>query len=121
MSQHRPAPGTGGDPLLTDADLTYPLTAQLVVFAVLAELGELHPGLPGAYITTSQFTPAEAHVLLDGPADLEAWRQATHTDVRDVQLIEVDGDRKVLFAATVGPIVLRVYTVFASAPSAVTA
>ncbi|MER7826870.1 hypothetical protein ABTX85_30420 [Streptomyces sp. NPDC096097] len=121
MSQHHPAPGTGGDHLLTDVDLNNPLTTQVVVFAVLAELAELHPGLPGAYITTSQFTPVEAHVLLDGPADLEAWRQATHTDVRDVQLIEVDGDWKVGFTASVGPIVLRVYTVFAPASSAVTA
>ncbi|MGW6850326.1 hypothetical protein ACWGCK_16400 [Streptomyces virginiae] len=121
MSHHHPAPGTGGDPLLTNADLTNPLTAQVVVFAMLAELAELHAGLPGAYITTSQFTPAEAHVLLDGPADLEAWRQATHTDVRDVQLIEVDGDWKVVFTASVGPIVLRVYTVFAPASSAVAA
>ncbi|MFE7180589.1 hypothetical protein [Streptomyces erythrochromogenes] len=119
MSQHHPVPGTGGDPLSAYADLTKPLTAQVVVFTVLAELAALHPGLPGGYITTSHFTPAEAHVLLDGPADLEAWRQATHTDVRDVQLVNLDGDRKVLFTAAVGPIILRVYTVFAAEPSAV--
>ncbi|MFD7783045.1 hypothetical protein ACFV4Q_08160 [Streptomyces nojiriensis] len=119
MSQHDPAPATGCGSMLTDPDFTNPLTAQAVLFTVLAELAALHPGLPGGYITTSQFTPAEAHVLLDGPADVEAWRQATHTDVRDVQLIDVDGDRKVLFTASVGPIALRVYTVFASVASAV--
>ncbi|MYV78688.1 hypothetical protein GT352_32965 [Streptomyces sp. SID1046] len=121
MSQHHPAPATGGDPLPTDVDLTNPLTAQVAVFAMLAGLAELHPTLPGGYITTSQCTPAEAHVLLDSPADLEAWRQATHTDVLDVQLTEASDGRKLLFAATVGRIGLRVFTVFGSVSSAVTA
>ncbi|MFJ6784645.1 hypothetical protein [Streptomyces yangpuensis] len=121
MSQHHPAPATGGDPLPTDVDLANPLTAQVAVFTVLAGLAELHPSLPGGYITTSQCTPAETHVLLDSPADLEAWRQATHTDVLDVELTEVSGERKLRFAASVGRIVLRVFTVFGSVSSAVTA
>ncbi|MFJ3829575.1 hypothetical protein ACIPWI_16590 [Streptomyces sp. NPDC090046] len=107
--------------MLTDADMTNPLTTQAAVFAALAQLAELHPNLPGAYITTSQITPTEAHVLLDSPADLEAWRLATHTDADDVQLRDLQGDRKLLFIAPLGRITLRVYTVFAPAPLVVAA
>ncbi|MFI1280472.1 hypothetical protein ACH4U5_06845 [Streptomyces sp. NPDC020858] len=107
--------------MLTDLDMNNPLTAQAVVFATLAQLAELHPDLPGAYITTSQITPTEAHVLLDGPADLEAWRLATHTDVGDVQLTDLKGDRQLLFSAPLGRITLRVYTVFVPAPLVVAA
>ncbi|AWZ05144.1 MULTISPECIES: hypothetical protein [unclassified Streptomyces] len=107
--------------MLTDTDLTNPLTTQTAVFVALAQLAELHPDLPGAYITTSQITPTEAHVLLDTPADLEAWRLATHTDARDVQLANLKSDRQLLFTAPLGRITLRVYTVFAPAPAVVTA
>ncbi|MEU6892163.1 hypothetical protein ABZ934_10250 [Streptomyces sp. NPDC046557] len=107
--------------MLTDIDLNNPLTAQTAVFAALAQLAELHPDLPGAYITTSQITPHEAHVLLDSPADLEAWRLATHTDVGDVQLIDLKGDVQLLFTAPFGRITLRIYTIFTPASLAVAA
>ncbi|MFF1338128.1 hypothetical protein ACFVYT_09475 [Streptomyces sp. NPDC058290] len=107
--------------MLTDLDMNNPLTAQSAVFAALAQLAELHPDLPGAYITTSQITPTEAHVLLDSPADLEAWRLATHTGVGDVQLVDLKGDRQLLFSAPFGRIALRVYAVFAPAPPVVAA
>lgn len=107
--------------VLTDIDLTNPLTTQSAVFAALAQLAELHPDLPGAYITTSQITPTEAHVLLDSPADLEAWRLATHTDALDVELGSLKGDRQLLFTAPLGRITLRVYTIFAPAPEVVAA
>ncbi len=71
--------------MLTDIDMNNPLTAQAAAFAALAQLAELHPHLLGAYITTSQISPTEAYVLLDSPADVEAWRLATHTDAGDVQ------------------------------------
>ncbi|MER6486369.1 hypothetical protein ABT264_22785 [Streptomyces virginiae] len=101
--------------MLTDIDMTNPLTAQAAVFAALAQLAELHPNLPGAYITTSQISPDEAHVLLSSPADLEAWRLALHADVDDVQLADLKGDWQLLFIAPLGRITLRVYTVFAPA------
>ncbi|MEU5805588.1 hypothetical protein [Streptomyces sp. NPDC047718] len=107
--------------LLTHADMNNPLTAQTAVFAALAQLAELHPDLPGAYITTSQITPTEAHALLDSLADLEAWRQATHTDALDVQLNDLKDEKQLLFTAPVGRITLKVYTVFAPAPAAVAA
>ncbi|MET9886239.1 hypothetical protein ABZZ20_24510 [Streptomyces sp. NPDC006430] len=107
--------------MLTDTDMNNPLTAQTAVFAALAQLAELHPDLPGAYITTSHITPAEASVLLDSPADLEAWRQATHSDAGDVQLTDLKGDRQLRFTAPFGRITLRVFTVFAPAPQAVAA
>ncbi|WP_158780955.1 hypothetical protein [Streptomyces sp. NRRL S-237] len=107
--------------MLTDLDMNNPFIAQIAVFAALAQLAELHPDLPGAYITTSQITPTDAHVLLDSPADLEAWRLATHTDTEDVQLGDLKGDRQLLFIAPLGRITLRVYTVFAPAPLVVAA
>ncbi|MFE1870223.1 hypothetical protein ACFW9N_04855 [Streptomyces sp. NPDC059496] len=121
MSQHHPAPGTGDDPLLTDSDENNPLTAQASVFTALARLAELHPDLPGAYITTRQIAPTEAHVLLNSLADLEAWRLATHTDALDVRLFDSGGDRQLFFTAPLGRITLQVFTVFAPAPTAVTA
>nr|WSW45376.1 hypothetical protein OG296_20860 [Streptomyces sp. NBC_01001] len=105
----------------TETDMSIPLTAQTAVFAALAQLAELHPDLPGAYIATSHITPAEVSVLLDSPADLEAWRQATHTDAVDVQLTELKDDRKLSFTAPLGRITLRVFTVFAPALLAVAA
>nr|WSX50721.1 hypothetical protein OG409_18295 [Streptomyces sp. NBC_00974] len=107
--------------MLTDTDLTHPLTAQSAVFAALAQLAELHPDLPGAYITASQVTPTKAHVLLDSPADLEAWRLATHTNAFDVELGSLKGDWQLLFTAQLGRITLRVYAIFAPASAAVTA
>ncbi|MFD9078951.1 hypothetical protein [Streptomyces erythrochromogenes] len=108
--------------MLTNIDMNNPLTAQAAVFAALAQLAEVHPNLPGAYITTSQITPTEVHVLLDSPADLEAWRLATHTDPDEVQLGDLKGDRRqLLFNAPLGRITLRVYTVFAPAPLVVAA
>ncbi len=107
--------------MLTDIDMNNPLHAQTAVFTALAQLAELHPNLPGAYITTSQITPTEATVLLDSPADLEAWRQATHTDADDVQLRDLNGDRQLLFTALFGRIALRIYTVFAPASLVVAA
>ncbi|MFZ3470973.1 hypothetical protein ACODT3_21760 [Streptomyces sp. 4.24] len=106
--------------MLTDADLTNPLTAQSAAFAALAQLAELHPDLPGAYITTSQITPTEVHVLLDSPADLEAWRLVTHTDVLEVELASFDGDLRLLFTAPLGRITFKIYTFFTPAPVAVT-
>ncbi|MFD9336434.1 hypothetical protein ACFWBF_18825 [Streptomyces sp. NPDC060028] len=106
--------------MLTDTDLTNPLAAQSAVLAALAQLAELHPDLPGAYITTSQITPTEAHVLLDGPADLEAWRLATHTDALDVELASSEGDRRLLFTTPLGRITLKIYAYITPAPAAVT-
>ncbi|MFJ3960091.1 hypothetical protein [Streptomyces sp. NPDC090036] len=107
--------------MLTDADMSNPLTAQTVVFAALARLAELHPDLPGAYITTSQITPTEATVLLDSPADLEAWREGMHTNVGDVQLKDLKGERQLRFTAPLGRITLTVFTVFEPAPLVVAA
>ncbi|AXE26384.1 hypothetical protein C0216_25605 [Streptomyces globosus] len=114
-----PSPGRTVSAMLIDADMNNPLTAQTAVFAALVQLAQSHPELPGAYITTSQITPSEAHVLLDSPADLEAWRQATHTDALDVQLKDLRGENQLLFTAPVGRITLKVYTLFAPAPAAV--
>ncbi|NXY95673.1 hypothetical protein HYE82_15000 [Streptomyces sp. BR123] len=107
--------------VLTDAEMNNPLAAQATVFGTLTRLAELHPNLPGAYVTTSQITPTEAHVLLDSPADLEAWRRATHTDALDVQFTERQGDRKLQFTAPLGRITLKVYAVFPTVPAAVAA
>ncbi|MFJ3922667.1 hypothetical protein [Streptomyces sp. NPDC090022] len=105
--------------MLTHTDMTAPLAAMTEIFATLSRLADLHPDLPGAYITASQITPHEAHVLLDGPADLEAWRVATHTDSADVALTEREDDRKLLFTAPLGHISIRVYTVFPTCGEAV--
>ncbi|MEU9720525.1 hypothetical protein [Streptomyces sp. NPDC047976] len=102
--------------MLTDTDMHNPLAAQTAVFATLAQLAKFHPDLPGAYITTSQISPSEAHILLDSPADLEAWRLATHTPADDVQLADLKGNMRLLFTAPFGRITLRVYIVFAPAP-----
>ncbi|MCX5198022.1 hypothetical protein OOK31_29715 [Streptomyces sp. NBC_00249] len=107
--------------MLTDLDLTNPLTAQAAVFAALAQLAELHPDLPGAYITISHITPTEAYVLLDSPADVEAWRLATHTDTDDVHLTDRKGDKKLHFTAPLGRVTLKVFTVFVPACVAVAA
>ncbi|KOG57960.1 hypothetical protein ADK75_00735 [Streptomyces virginiae] len=107
--------------MLTDIDMNNPLAAQTAVFAALAQLAEFHPSLPGAYITTSQVSPTEAHVVLDSLADLEAWRLATHTHADDVQLADLKGDMQLLFTAPLGRITLRVYTVFAPLPLVVAA
>ncbi|MFD3681033.1 hypothetical protein [Streptomyces sp. NPDC058613] len=107
--------------MLPDNDMTNPLTAQTAAFLVFAQLAELHPTLPGAYITTSQISPTEASVLLDSPADLEAWRLATHTEVDDVQLADLKGERKLHFTAPLGRITLKVFTVFTPASVAVSA
>ncbi|WP_405439376.1 hypothetical protein OG373_19265 [Streptomyces avidinii] len=107
--------------MLTDLDMTNPLTAQAAVFAALAQLAELHPNLPGAYITTSQISPTEASILLDGPADFEAWRMATHTEADDVRFADRKGDRKLHFTAPLGRITLTVFTVFTPGSEAVAA
>ncbi|MEU9036807.1 hypothetical protein AB0D45_18155 [Streptomyces sp. NPDC048352] len=107
--------------MATDTDMNNPLTAQSAVFTALAQLAELHPNLPGAYITTSQITPAEVSILLDSLADLEAWRLATHTDADDVQLADLKGDCQLRFTAPLGRITLKVFTVFAPVSVAVTA
>ncbi|MFD5410848.1 hypothetical protein [Streptomyces nojiriensis] len=107
--------------MLTDIDMSNPLTAQAAVFAALAQLAELHPALPGAYITTSQVSPTEASVLLDGPADFEAWRMATQTETDDVWFADLKGDRKLHFTAPLGRITLKVFTVFAAGSGAVAA
>ncbi|MHC5700967.1 hypothetical protein OTC26_005825 [Streptomyces tirandamycinicus] len=104
-----------------DTSLTNPLGTQAALFAALARFTEAHPDLPGAYITASDITPAEAHVLLDGPSDLEAWRHALHAEPADVLITERDEGTKLLFTASLGRIALRVYTIFAPAAVAVSA
>ncbi|WP_328725621.1 hypothetical protein [Streptomyces sp. NBC_00259] len=95
--------------------LNNPLGMQAALLTALARLAETHQALPGAYITTSGITPGEAHVLLDSPSELEAWRQALHIDPADVLITERGDDTKLLFTAPLGRISLRVYTVFAPA------
>ncbi|MFE7775736.1 hypothetical protein ACFU5O_17910 [Streptomyces sp. NPDC057445] len=94
-----------------DASLNNPLGTQAALFAVLARFTEAHPDLPGAYITASDITPAEAHVLLDGPSDLEAWRQALYAEPAAVLITERAEGTKLLFTASLGLISLRVYTI----------
>lgn len=95
-----------------DTSLNNPLGTQAALFAALARFAEAHPDLPGAYITASDITPAEAHVLLDGPSDLEAWRQALYAEPADVLITERAEGTKLLFTASLGHISLRVYTIF---------
>ncbi|MFE3655926.1 hypothetical protein [Streptomyces sp. NPDC059165] len=104
-----------------DTSLNNPLGTQSALCATLARFTEAHPDLPGAYITASDITPAEAHVLLDGPSDLEAWRLALHAEPTDVQITERDEGTKLLFTASLGRIALRVYTIFDPAAVAVSA
>ncbi|TFE38268.1 hypothetical protein E3E14_29185 [Streptomyces sp. ICN441] len=104
-----------------DTSLTNPLGTQAALFAALARFAEAHPDLPGAYITASDITLAEAHVLLDGPSDLEAWRLALHAEPADVLITERAEGTKLLFTASLGRIALRVYTIFDPAAVAVSA
>ncbi|BCM66471.1 MULTISPECIES: hypothetical protein [Streptomyces] len=52
------------------------LAEQAPALACLVSLAVGHPDLPGAYITTSQFTPNELSVQLDDPSGVEEWRKA---------------------------------------------
>ncbi|WP_405921375.1 hypothetical protein [Streptomyces sp. NBC_00122] len=97
------------------------LSTQAPMLAALARLAQTHPDLPGAYLTTSDITPGEAHALLDHPSDVEAWREALHMDSTDVAITTRKDQTKLGFTVPLGSISLHVYALFPLATQVVTA
>ncbi len=95
------------------------LGTQEVLLATLARFAQMHPALPGAYFSTSSFTPTEAHVLLDTASDLEAWREALHIEPAEITLSAVNERTMLEFVTRIGRSTVVIYAMFSLATDAV--
>ncbi|MEV4334056.1 hypothetical protein AB0K02_26590 [Streptomyces sp. NPDC049597] len=88
---------------------------QEVLLSALARFAQTHPALPGGYISTSSFTPTEAHVLLDTASALEAWREALHVDTTEVARSALNQRTRLEFVTRLGRSTVVIYAVFSLA------
>jgi hypothetical protein len=88
------------------------ISAQATALHVLAHLADAHPDLPGAYVVSHSVFPKQIDVQLDGPADLETWRETLGIAPDAVALRHYDATRHLSFTAHLGTTQLRVYAAF---------
>jgi hypothetical protein len=88
------------------------IAAQATALHVLAHLADAHPGLPGAYVVTHSVFPKQIDVQLDGPADLETWRETLGVPTDAVALRHYASRNHLAFTAPLGTTQLRVYASF---------
>lgn len=94
------------------------LSTQAPVLTCLVTLATVHPGLPAAYITVSQYASRELSVQLNNPAAVEAWREALGV-APDAVVADRIGDRPSLeFTATAYGIKFHVYAAYVPATAA---
>ncbi|MFI0940955.1 hypothetical protein [Streptomyces sp. NPDC021020] len=95
-----------------DANPPPTITAQATALQSLSHFADAHPDLPGAYVVSHSAFPKQVDVLLDGPADLETWRDALDIATNALTLKHYDARRHLEFTTPIGTTLLRVYTVF---------
>lgn len=95
------------------------LAAQAPVLTCLATLAIARPDLPPAYFTVSRHGTREVSVQLDGPAAVEAWREALGADPDTVVNARIGARPSLEFTATAYGITFQVYATYV--PATVTA
>ncbi|MFF8995746.1 hypothetical protein ACF09H_38610 [Streptomyces sp. NPDC014983] len=91
------------------------MAAQAPVLTCLATLAIARPDLPAAYLTVSAHGTRQVSVQLDGPAAVEAWREALGV-APDVVVADWIGGRPSLeFTATAYGIKFEVYATYTPA------
>jgi hypothetical protein len=75
-------------------------------------LAEEHPSLPGVYMTLSSITPDEISVQVDGPGELETWRNALGVNPEWVRLSVLHGDWHLRLTIHRDNVTLCLYTLF---------
>ncbi|MEV7793363.1 hypothetical protein AB0O68_15425 [Streptomyces sp. NPDC087512] len=86
------------------------LADQRAAFAAMDRIIELHPELPGAYITLSVVVPGLVDVQAQTFAAFEAWREALDVRPEDVQPGNCAPEREhIEFQTEVDGVPVRVY------------
>ncbi|MFJ2733719.1 hypothetical protein [Streptomyces sp. NPDC087317] len=86
------------------------LADQRAAFAAMDRLIELHPNLPGAFITLSSVTPRHVDVQAQTWTALEQWRTALNVAPADMQLGNCEPQREhIVFEAVVDGVTVEVY------------
>jgi hypothetical protein len=81
--------------------------------AFAARLAQLHPELPAPSLTNSGIFAERLTLCLDGPDEVEAWREVLHVPTKDMDFTELkNGALRVGFDALVGGFEIDVFAHF---------
>ncbi|MEU0332175.1 hypothetical protein [Streptomyces sp. NPDC006193] len=99
---------------MTTPTIAETLSDQTAALALLLRIAGMHPTLPTGDIRFSQYYPGRIDVLLNNPAEVEAWRAALLVSDSQMTLHELPG-RPALrldFCAVVGDAEVYAWTAF---------
>jgi hypothetical protein len=81
--------------------------------AFVARLAELHPTLPAPHMTVSSIIAGRVSILLDGPAEIEAWREVLLVPAEALDSgVRHDGGLRMGFHSEVNGVQFDVFTHF---------
>ncbi|MGP8300176.1 hypothetical protein ACTPOK_20045 [Streptomyces inhibens] len=92
---------------------------QAPALRAILRLFDQHPEAPGGYVTSHSIISNEVDLLLDGPSDLESWREALGAEPEALQPRLRGGRLELALTLDVNGVAVRMWAVFALAADGV--